>query len=82
MNWDDPAARGRLLEQIGADAYNERLKKHQEASTIETVNGYAIRPVASRFGRLFAVAGTNKAFPTLDQAKDFARSQPPAPKSD
>jgi len=42
-------------------------------STIATVNGYRLRYVQdSRFGRLVAVDGTNKAFATIDDAVAFA----------
>ena len=42
-------------------------------STIATVNGYRLCYVQdSRFGRLVAVDGTNKAFATIDDAVAFA----------
>lgn len=72
MNWDDPAARLALIERVGPDEYNRMLKLHHDASVIKTVNGHAIRPVASRFGRLFAVGKTGTAFATLAQAEEFA----------
>jgi hypothetical protein len=43
---------------------------------LATVGGHAIRPVQTRFGRLFAVGATGKAFSTRDQAEAFANSNP------
>jgi hypothetical protein len=79
MDWNDPAARLRYLEEHGPEAYNHAIKAHFEASTIETVNGYPIRPMDSgQFGRLFMVGPAGPAFTTLAEAEDFARSKPPA----
>lgn len=79
MNWDDPAARARLIEQVGADEYNRRLRAHQEASVVAIVNGHKIRPVNSpRFGRLFMVGDTGTAFSTQGEAERFASEQEPA----
>jgi len=78
MNWDDPQDRARLIEQIGIAAYNEAMEMHRAESTVETVNGYPIRPVrSSRFGRLFLVDGANMAFPTLDAAREHAAGLAP-----
>ena len=71
-NFDDPASRAAFIERVGPDAYNRAMAAHQAASVIETVNGHPIRPVASRFGRLFMVGGTGSAFATLKQARNFA----------
>lgn len=74
MNWDDPAARFAYIEAHGPDAYNRAFAEHQAASVVVRVNGYAIQPVQSRFGRLFLVVGTSKAFGTLDEAKRHAEA--------
>lgn len=72
INWDDPAARYRLIESVGVDEYERLHCEHLRRSTVATVNGRAIRPVQTHFGRLYAVGGTNMAFRTLEEAKIFA----------
>jgi hypothetical protein len=42
--------------------------------TVAIVNGHGIRTIASRFGRLFMVEGTDRAFSTQAEAETFARS--------
>ena len=76
INWDDPAARAALAERLGPDDYNAAFEAHCKESTVATVNGHAIRPVGSRFGRLFMVGATGTAFHTLEQAKEFAAKEP------
>ena len=73
MDWNDPAARARLIESVGIEEYNRQFEAHRARSVIATVNGHAIRPVQSRFGRLFAVGDTGRAFSTRDQAEAYAR---------
>jgi hypothetical protein len=73
MNWDDPAERASLIERVGIERYNRLFEAHRQASIVATVNGHDIRPVSSRFGRLYMVDGTGQAFATLDQAEAFAR---------
>ena len=73
INRDDPAQRAQLIERVGAKAYNEAFAAYQKESILETVNGHAIRPVGTRFGRLFMVGNTSSAFQTLDQAREFAQ---------
>lgn len=75
MNWDDPIERRKLLEAIGVEQYNARIREHHKASVISTVNGYNIRPVNTRYGKLFAVENTNSAFATLAEAENFARNE-------
>lgn len=72
MNWDDPAQRARHIEHVGADEYNRQLREHRRKSVVATINGHDIYPVGTRFGRLFVVGGTDKAFPQLEQAKAYA----------
>jgi hypothetical protein len=72
MNWNDPEQRLALIERVGAQEYTRLMWKHHDEITLATINGHRIRPVGSRFGRLFLVEGTDKAFRTLDEAKDFA----------
>jgi hypothetical protein len=73
-DWDDPASRARLIESVGAEEYNRLFAEHRRKSVVATVNGYDIRPVLTRLGRLFAVDGTRQAYTTLKQAKAYAES--------
>ena len=77
MNWDDPIQRAELINRVGPTEYNRLIQKHFEASTVAIVNGYRIRPVGSRFGRLYLVSGTNGAFRELEEAKKFAALRAP-----
>jgi hypothetical protein len=74
-NWDDPASRLALIEAVGADEYNRLLAEHHRRQTVTTVNGHAIRAINEpRFGFLFIVEGTNRAFGSRNEAEAFARS--------
>lgn len=73
MDWDDPAARAELIERVGVEEYNRQHAAHMKASVVATVNGHDIRPVGSRWGRLFMVGGTGSAFRTLAEAEAFAK---------
>jgi hypothetical protein len=77
MNWDDPAERARLIERVGAAEYARQFEAHRIASTVATVNGHGIRPIATRFGRLFMVGTTGRAFSTLAEAETFAATVKP-----
>ena len=74
MNWNDPAERARLIDRVGPQEYERLFAEHRKASTMKTVNGHAIRPVQTRFGRLYAVGNTGKAFDTMPQAVAFAET--------
>jgi len=76
MDWDDPAARLALIEEVGPEEYNRRIKQHIEDSVVSRVGGHAIRPVNTRFGRLFSVGTTGKAFSTLKLTEDYASEHP------
>lgn len=76
MDWNDPAARARLIDRVGPAEYERLQKEHFKASTVDTVGGHSIRPVQSRFGRLFAVGQTGRAFSTMDQARTYAQQNP------
>ena len=73
INWNDPEERARLSERIGTKAYNEAFAKHIKQSTVATVGGHSIRPVGSRFGRLWQVGNTGRAFSTREKAEAYAR---------
>lgn len=74
MDWNDPKARLHLIETVGHDEYHRRFEAHLASTVIEKVNGYNLRPVNTRFGRLIMVSGTNNAFAKIEQARDFAIS--------
>ncbi|MDW9600168.1 hypothetical protein GOA86_17580 [Sinorhizobium meliloti] len=75
MNWNDPAARLALIEAVGPEEYNRRIKVHFDEMTVKVVNGHAIRIVeSSRFGKLYMVGDTGSAFAKLDQAETYADS--------
>lgn len=76
VDWGDPVSRLALIDRIGPAAYNEAFRKHMADSTVATVNGYPIRPVPSRFGRLFSVDGANVAFRTQAEAEAHAATLP------
>lgn len=76
MNWDDPTARAALAESVGAAEYNRQFAAHQRASTVATVGRHAIRPVQTRFGRLYAVGDTGTAFTTQAAAEEYAAVTP------
>jgi hypothetical protein len=76
MDWDNPAERLALIERIGTQAYNDALAEHVRQNTISTVGGHGIRATRTRFGRLYQVMGTGKAFMTLEQAKAYAAANP------
>jgi len=76
INWDNPAERFRLAETVGTEEYNRLFEEHFKQSIVCSVNGYGIRPVNSRFGRLFAIVGTTRAFSDLEEAKAYAASLP------
>ena len=78
MDWDNPAERLALIERIGTQAYNDALAEHVRQTTISTVGGHGIRAMRTRFGRLYQVMGTNKAFRTLEQAEAYAAANPVA----
>ena len=78
IDWSDPTARLRLVEEFGTEEYNKALAAHHQDTTIEVVNGYPLRRVFSPFGNLIAVTGTPQAFRTLEAASNHAKSLPPA----
>jgi len=69
MNWDDPAARGELIERVGIDEYNRQMKAHQDALP-------EIYPVSTgKFGTVYAVKDTDRAFYTRKDAEAFLRER-------
>lgn len=76
MNWDLPQDRYELITRVGPEEYNRLHAEHLKASVIKTVNGYHLRYVQTRFGRLVQVLDTTMAFVHLDAAEKYAESQP------
>lgn len=72
MDWNDPIERSRLSEKLGPAEYSKAFREHLRASTIDTVNGHVIRPVETRFGRLYQVGSTGRAHSDLEQARKIA----------
>jgi hypothetical protein len=73
FDWDDPADRARALEILGPVCYNAALLEHRRRSTVSIINRIAIRAVTSRFGQIFTVGDTGRAFAKLEDARAFAR---------
>jgi len=79
MDRDNPAERARLAIRLGPQAYNKAFKEHVKNTTVAIVNGHRIRPVKSRFGRLYQIGTTNKAHQDLEEAKRIASEHEPGP---
>jgi hypothetical protein len=77
MNWDDPTARYHLIESVGIDEYNRRIQKHFDDSVVSVVNGYRIRPVGSRWGRIYFITDANIGFLKLEESEAHAATLPP-----
>jgi hypothetical protein len=77
QDWQDPAKRLELIERVGPGEYGRLHGEHLADSTVAIVNGHAIRPVGSeRYGRLFMVGRTGRAFQTLAEASAHAERTP------
>jgi hypothetical protein len=72
MDWNDPEQRLALLESVGLDEYNRRLNEFHNRAVVQVVNGHGIRPVHTRFGLLYMVGDTGRAFSTPDDAVKYA----------
>lgn len=66
IDWNDPLARYHLVEAVGIEEYNRRIQAYLDANPI--------RPVSTRFGTLYAVGKTGKAFATRHEAEQFLTS--------
>ena len=76
INWDDPEERVKLLDRIGIEAYNKAFANHIKQSSVATIAGHNIRLVGSRFGKLWQVGNSGRAFSTREQAETYARDNP------
>jgi hypothetical protein len=83
IDWNDPEARFALIQRVGVSEYCRLQQQHrdrqmdQAGSTVATLSGRVIKRVQTRLGPVFAVAGTDGAFATLEDAQAYARSLPP-----
>ena len=75
-DFNDPVSRLALIERVGAEEYTRQVVKHVRNTTVGFVNGRRIHIVGSRFGRLFAIEGTNRAFASREDAETFASELP------
>lgn len=73
-DFDTPEGRLAAITELGIERYNAAMAAHIADTCIESVNGYGIRPVSTRFGRLYAVVGTTYAGSTLDAARRHAEA--------
>jgi hypothetical protein len=48
IDWNDPAARNRLIECVGPDEYNRLHTEQMARGPVATVNGHAIHKVTVR----------------------------------
>lgn len=71
---DTPEGRLAAATALGPAGYSDAMRRHIADTCVETVNGYGIRPVQTRFGRLYAVVGTTYAGGTIDAARAHASS--------
>jgi hypothetical protein len=78
MDWNDPAARARLIARVGINEYERQQAAEFERATIERVNGYAIRlVVSSRWGGVYMVDGLGQGHSSMEGARLIARAAPP-----
>ncbi len=82
IDWSDPAARAHLAERISVTANNAAFTAHRATSVVETINGHAIRPEQTGFGRLFVVGDTGNAYAFMPDAVRYANSIAPGADAD
>jgi hypothetical protein len=77
VSWDfsSPEGRASAVEALG-QRYSEEFAKWRESQVIETVCGHKISPVSSRFGLLYHVGDTGRAFVKLEDARGYAEDNP------
>lgn len=77
INWDDPACRLALIERVGAEEYSRLFAEHQRRRVVAKYGGHDIYPVRSlRYGQLYAVGRTGRAFQTMREASAYASKHP------
>ena len=75
---DKPEDRLAFIDRFGIPAYNQAMKDKLEKDVVANENGYPIRSISTRFGRLYSVDNTGNAYKSLDDAKRYANSRDPA----
>lgn len=73
---DDSLARFEYIEKHGPQMFNKAMAIFHEKQAVANVNGYRIRAVMCRWGRLYTIDGLNKAYTNLDDAKSVCRMSP------
>jgi len=76
LDFDSPEGRAAAIELLGPKAYSVALEAWNDASKVATVNGHAIRKTQTRFGVVFAVGASGRAFSSVGEAGEFARTLP------
>jgi len=78
MNYDMGTPEGRLAaaESLTPEEYNRAMDAYRRRAVVCTVNGHDIRTAGSRFGLLYAVGDTGRAFMTMEAARACANSTP------
>jgi len=79
IDLDSPEGRLAALELLGPVAYGVALEARNEGRRVATFNGYDVRRISTRYGQLFAVGSTGRAYISLEKAEAYAASLPPAP---
>lgn len=74
-DFSTPEGRAAAAEALGS-GYNAAFEQWRETQVIKTVAGHKIMPVASRFGRLYHVGSTGRAFQKLEDAEGYAEDNP------
>ncbi len=70
-NWSNPEDRLDLIERVGPAEYARLQRREHRRNTVTVISGRKIILQPSRFGALFAISGTSRAFKTFEQAVDF-----------
>jgi hypothetical protein len=77
MDFDTPEGRLDALNTLGPEEYNRRLTLHHREQVVETVNGYDIRKIGTRFGPVFQIETTSRAFSSLEDSRTHAEGLSP-----
>lgn len=77
FDMSDPAQRAFLADKLGPEGYNKAMDEYLRRQTVVNVNGHDLRMVQTRFGTLYHVGTTPKAFSTLPEAIAYAQETPP-----
>lgn len=77
MDWNSPIEREQLLARVGLVEYNRMYYDHTHSHIlVTTVNGYQIRPVETRFGKVYVIGNTGAGYAHLQDAIGAALKLP------